>query len=166
MPALEAGVRAPEINLTDLEGHKFSLHEALKKGPVVAAFFKVSCPVCQFTFPYLEKIFKAHRKSGKASFVAVSQDRVTETKAFNKEFGITLPTVLDEPGKYLASNAYGLTNVPTIFLISPEGEIELSIVGWSRKDMEKLNARLAALSGSAPAQLFRSGENVPDYKPG
>jgi peroxiredoxin len=166
MPALEAGVRGPEINLADLEGHKFALHEALKKGPVVAAFFKVSCPVCQFTFPYLEKIFKAHGKSGNISFVAISQDRVTETKAFNKEYGITFLTLLDEPGKYLASNGYRLTNVPSIFLISRDSEIEMSIVGWSRKDMENLNVRLATLSGSAPAQLFRSGENVPEYKPG
>ncbi len=68
MPALEAGVQAPEIELQYLDGSKFSLKEARKKGPVVAAFFKVSCPVCQMAFPYLERVFRAYEKSGKFTF--------------------------------------------------------------------------------------------------
>lgn len=165
MPALVAGVRAPEINLPSLDGGKFSLQEALKGGPVVAAFFKVSCPVCQFALPYLERIFKAYGKTGKFTFVGISQDDAADTKAFAKQYGVTFPMLLDPPGKYPASNAYGLTNVPTVFLIS-EGEIESSIVSWSKAEMEELGARLAEVSQAAPAQIFRSGEQVPEYKPG
>jgi cytochrome c biogenesis protein CcmG, thiol:disulfide interchange protein DsbE len=166
MPALESGVLAPEINLTFLDGRKFALKNALKAGPVVAAFFKVSCPVCQFAFPYLERLFKAYGSSGKFTFAGVSQDSASDTKAFNREFGITFPILLDDKGKYPASNAYGLTNVPTIFLISPEGEIDASIVGWSKPDMEQLNQKLARISGQPPAPLFALGEKVPDHKPG
>jgi|SRR5215831_415613 len=165
MPALVAGVRAPEISLATLDGAKFSLEEALKRGPVVAAFFKVSCPVCQLAFPYVERIYKAYGKSGKLTLVGVSQDDPAATKAFARDYGITFPILLDPPGKYPASNAYGLTNVPTVFLIS-EGEIESSIVSWSKADMEQLSARLAKLCQAAPVQIFRSGEKVPDYKPG
>src|SRR5215469_10099835 len=118
MPALEAGIQAPEINLSALDGQKFSLKEALQRGPVVAAFFKVNCPVCQFAFPYLEKIFKAYGQTGKFTLVGISQNDATETKNFNREYGITFPSLLDPKGKYPASNAYGLTNVPTVFLIS------------------------------------------------
>src|SRR5580765_7529253 len=64
MPALEAGVQAPEIELQYLDGRKFSLKEERKKGPVVAVFFKVSCPVCHMALPYLERIFKAYEKNG------------------------------------------------------------------------------------------------------
>jgi cytochrome c biogenesis protein CcmG/thiol:disulfide interchange protein DsbE len=166
MPALESGVLAPEINLSFLDGRKFSLKEVLQRGPVAAAFFKVSCPVCQFAFPYLERIFKAYGHSGKFTLVGISQDSAADTKAFHREFGVTFPTLLDEKGKYPASNAYGLTNVPTIFLISPEGEVEASIVGWSKADMEQLNQKLARVSGQAPAQIFAAGEKVPEYKPG
>ena len=165
MPALASGVRAPEISLATLDGAKFSLEEALKRGPVVAAFFKVSCPVCQLAFPYVERIYKAYGKSGKLTLVGVSQDDPAATKAFARDYGITFPILLDPPGKYPASNAYGLTNVPTVFLIS-EGEIESSIVSWSKADMEQLSARLAKLCQAAPVQIFRSGEKVPDYKPG
>jgi peroxiredoxin len=166
MPALEVGIQAPEISLALVDGQKFSLQDALKRGPVVAAFFKVNCPVCQFAFPYLEKIFRAYSQSGKFTLVGISQNDSVETRAFNREFGITFPTLLDEKGKYPVSNAYGLTNVPTVFLISTAGEIETSSVAWSKQDMEQLNQKLARLSGKPVIKLFAPGENVPDYKPG
>jgi cytochrome c biogenesis protein CcmG, thiol:disulfide interchange protein DsbE len=166
MPALESGVLAPEINLSFLDGRKFALKDALKSGPVVAAFFKVSCPVCQFAFPYLERLFKAYGASRKFTLAGISQDTAADTKSFNREYGITFPTLLDEKGKYPASNAYGLTNVPTMFLISSDGEIESSIVGWSKPDMEQLDRKLAQLAGQTPSGLFAAGERVPEYKPG
>ena len=87
MPALTAGVQAPDIQLSVLDGTKFSLETALKKGPVVAAFFKVSCPVCQLAFPYIERIYKAYKGAGKFTLVGVSQDDASDTQAFNREFG-------------------------------------------------------------------------------
>jgi len=166
MAALEAGVQAPEIELQDTNGHKFSLKEARKKGPVVAAFFKVSCPVCQLAFPYLDRIYKAYEKSGKFSFMGVSQDNSAETKAFNQKFSVTFPVLLDPAGKYPVSNAYKLTNVPTVFLISPEGEIEFATVSWSKADMEQLSRRLANISDMPAEQIFKAGEKVPEFKPG
>lgn len=165
MPALAAGVHAPDINLTTVDGRKFALREALKKGPVVTAFFKVSCPVCQMAFPYIERLYKAYGKSGKLTLVGISQDSASDTQQFNHEFGLTFPVLIDEKG-YPASNAYGLTNVPTVFLISPEGEVERSIVSWSKADMEELNRKLAEVSGMKPAALFRAGEQVAEFKPG
>src|SRR6266567_4924201 len=147
MAALGTGVEAPEINLSYLDGRKFSLAEARNKGPVVAAFFKVSCPVCQMAFPYLERIFKAYNKSSTFTFVGISQDNASDTQAFNRSFGVTFPVLLDPVGKYPASNAYGLTNVPTFFLISPEGEIDTSSVSWSKAEVEELNRKLSSLRG-------------------
>lgn len=166
MPALEAGVAAPEIRLPQIDGGEFSLSQARKRGPTVAAFFKVNCPVCQLAFPYLERIYKAYGASGKFAFVGVSQNDAGDTKDFIRRYGTTFPMLLDDTRKYPASNAYKLTNVPSIFLISPEGEVELSSVGWSKQDMEELNRRLAEISAVKPVALFKPGEQVPDYKPG
>jgi len=165
MPALASGVHAPDIELSFVDGSKFSLRDALTRGPVLTAFFKVSCPVCQMAFPYVERLYQAYGKSGKVTFVSVSQDDARDTLDFNAEFGITLPALIDSKG-YPVSNAYGLTNVPTIFLISQEGEIERSIVSWSKPDMEELNRKLAEICGVKPAELFRKGERVAEFKPG
>ena len=166
MPAIGAGVRAPEINLLSVDGSKFASQDTLKRGPLVAAFFKVSCPVCQLALPYVERLFKAYGKNGRVTLVGVSQDNAADTKEFNSKFGVTFPTLLDEKGKYPASNAYGLTNVPSTFLIDPQSEIELSSVGWSKAEMERLNHRLAEVSGLQPKPLFAPGEKIPEFKPG
>jgi cytochrome c biogenesis protein CcmG/thiol:disulfide interchange protein DsbE len=166
MPALETGVRAPEIELSLTDGSGFSLMEARMLGSVVLAFFKVDCPVCQFTFPYLERIFKSYAATGTFTMAGISQDNAADTEAFIRRYGITFPVALDPADQYPASNAYGLTNVPSIFLISDECEIGESIVSWSKADMERLNRTLAELSGMPPAEIFPANEDVPEFKIG
>ena len=165
MAALEAGVSAPDFTLNGMNGERIALTEARKKGPVVAAFFKITCPVCQYALPFLERIFRAYAR-GPATLVGVSQNDKKQTAAFAREYGITFPLLLDDTRTYPASNAYGLTNVPSIFLISTGGKVELSSVGWSKRDVEDLNARVAKAAGAAPAQIFKPGEDVADFKPG
>jgi peroxiredoxin len=165
MAALTAGTKAPDISLGAVDGKTFSLQEALKNGPVLAAFFKVSCPVCQYTFPYLERLHKAHGDE-KITIVGISQDDKRNTNAFLKEYGITFPTLLDDPNGYPVSNAYGLTNVPTWFLIGQAGEIEMSSVGWAKKEVEDLNIRLAELRKLSPLPLFQTGEDVRYFRAG
>jgi peroxiredoxin len=142
----------------------FSLQEALKRGPVVAAFFKISCPVCQFTLPYLERIYRAY-PGGAVTIIGVSQDEQNYTEAFAREYGITFPLLLDPVDRYPVSNAYDLTNVPTIFLING-GEVKLSMVGWDKRDMDMLNAAAARAAGVPAQPLFRKGEDVPVSKAG
>jgi peroxiredoxin len=165
MAALQAGTKAPDISLAATDGTAFSLQNALKKGPVVAAFFKVSCPVCQYAFPYFERVYKAHGGQN-VTFVAISQDDKRNTAAFLKEFGVTFPTLLDDPNGYPVSNAYGLTNVPTWFLIGQDGEIEISSVGWVKQEVEDLNRKLADLQKAPLAQLFKPGEEVREFRAG
>jgi peroxiredoxin len=165
MTALATGKKAPEFDLKTLEGKRFSLADELVHGPVVLAFFKVSCPTCQYTFPFLERLHKAYGKSG-VRLVGVSQNDAKDTAAFVKEFGVTFPVLLDEVGKYPVSNAYGLTNVPTLFWIAQDGEIEVSSVGWIRSDFEQINRKMAESGKAAPAAMFRAGESVLDFRAG
>ena len=114
MAALATGTKAPDFELRTLDGKPFSLNDKLARGPVVLAFFKVSCPTCQYALPFLERLHKAYGHNG-VTLVGVSQNDAGDTGAFNKEFGITFPMLLDDTRSYPASNAYGLTNVPSIF---------------------------------------------------
>jgi peroxiredoxin len=166
MTALASGVHAPDFTLPLLDSSgNFSLQQARQRGPVLAAFFKISCPVCQLAFPYLQRLFAAYGGRNVA-IVGVSQDNAADTQDFCRQFGIKFPVALDELKKYPASNAYGLTNVPSLFWISPKGAIELSSVGWAKAEIEEINQRLAASTGMPKAEIFGSGENVPEFKPG
>ncbi len=165
MSALNPGTVAPDVTLPTLDGKQFSLKGALGQGPVLLAFFKVSCPVCQYTFPYLERIYKAHGK-GKVTIVGVSQNSKKDTAAFLKEYGVTFPVLLDDTNSYPASNAYGLTNVPTLFWINPDGRIEVSSVGWVRKEIDEINHKAADAGAAMPVPLFGPKENVPEFRAG
>ncbi len=165
MAALPAGVRAPDFKLTTIDGRTVSLQEALRHGPVLLAFFKVGCPVCQYAFPFFERMYRANHDA-KISFLGISQDNARDTQAFLKQLGISFPVALDNPADYAVSNAYGLTNVPTLFYIAPDGEIEISSVSWSKADIEAVNEKLAALRRRPPATLWRKGDDVRDYRPG
>jgi len=165
MTHIVTGNKAPDFSLKDSNGRDYSLSALLEKGPVVAAFFKVSCPVCQFTFPFLERLHERYGKS--ATFLGISQDDAKATTKFTNEYGVKFPMPMDESGKnYPASNAYGLTNVPTVFLIEPDGTVSLVGLGFDKKGLEQIAASLAERQHIALAALFRPDERIPDHKPG
>ncbi|MGA2720345.1 MAG: TlpA disulfide reductase family protein [Candidatus Acidiferrales bacterium] len=164
MSALSSGKTAPSISLSTVEGEKVSLADALAKGPVLAAFFKVSCPTCQFTFPFLERMYEMFG-GGNFTFWAISQNDAEDTRSFAEKYGVKFPALLDEKG-YPVSNQFGLTNVPTMFLIGQDGTIQVTSVGFSKPDLEQIAAAAARATGKPAVPLFKSGEAVPEYKPG
>ena len=76
---IEAGHKAPDFSLKALDGKEYSLEKLLERGPAVVAFFKISCPVCQFTFPFLQRLHERYAGDG-ASVIGVSQDDARSTK--------------------------------------------------------------------------------------
>jgi peroxiredoxin len=161
---MQAGDKASLFNLRDAAGNEYSLAEELRKGPVIAAFFKISCPVCQFTFPFLERLFKMYG-ANTASFLAISQDDALDTREFCVEYGVTFPALLDDES-YTVSNLYGLTNVPSIFLIGVDGIVRVASIGFDKSNLEKISSELAEITKRPAAALFRAGEVVPSFKPG
>lgn len=153
---LPAGERAPDFTLQRLEGGDAALREILSKGPAVLAFFKVNCPVCQMTFPYLERI---HAGNGLPVY-GVSQNCADDTREFSKHFGLTLPMLLDtEASGFPASNAYGISSVPTLFLVERDGTISQVSEGWHKGEIAELGTR-------AGVQPFRPSDHVPEAKSG
>lgn len=151
---LETGARAPDFRLVDLDGAPHDLNDLLSSGPVLLAFFKTTCPTCQFTFPFLERLHPALR------LFAVSQDNADDTREFNREFGVTFPALLDRAEEgYPASNAFGISHVPSLFLIERDG-----VIGWTSEGFVKKD--LAALAQRAGVRPFKRGEHVPEMQPG
>jgi peroxiredoxin len=165
LATLPAGEPAPAISLKDTSGQTVSFEEALKKGPVVAAFFKVSCPTCQFTFPFLERMHETYADSN-FTILGISQNDASDTREFSAEFGVKFPLLIDDEDTYTASNEYGITNVPSIFLISQDGRILERSVGFGKRDLENMAKEAARATGKSSAPLFKPGEVIPEHKPG
>ena len=164
MTDIHSGNSAPDFSLSGLDGKTYTLKALLQRGPVVAAFFKISCPVCQFTVPFLERLFQRYGGNA-ATFLGISQDDAKSTAKFAAQYGLTFPIVIDAKG-YTASNAYGLTMVPTIFLVETDRTVKVSSMGFAKQDLETIAAELATRQNLSPAALFRSDERIPAQKPG
>jgi|SRR3954470_1281205 cytochrome c biogenesis protein CcmG/thiol:disulfide interchange protein DsbE len=164
MSTIGPGATAPEIELKSTTGSDFKLSDARKSAPVLAAFFKVECPTCQYALPFLQRLHRAY--GDKVRVVAISQNPKADTEAFMKQYGVTMPVALDDTKRYPASNAYKLTNVPSVFLITPEGKVEHTMIGWVKPEFEQINAAIAKAAGAVPAAIFKPGEEVKEFKAG
>ena len=162
MAALIAGSKAPTFTLPLVEGGEFSLKEALKESSVVIAFFKVSCPVCQFAFPLYDRLAQK-LKALDVKMIGVSQDDRASTLDFMRKFGVNFPVALDGRG-YIVSNAYGLTNVPTVFEVQQDGTVATSSVSWAREEVEAIYRKYVAEGTAAP--LFDRREQIAEFRAG
>jgi len=152
---LAAGSKAPGFVLDRLEGGRESLEEILARGPALVALYKISCPVCQLALPFLDRISK-----GSLQVIAISQDDERGTHRFRETFKVAMPTLLDrERDGYPVSNGFGITHVPSLFLIDRDGTITLAQSGFVKSELDALGKR----SG---VETFRPGEKVPEWKGG
>ena len=155
MSQLPIGTSAPLFELKTPDGRSFRLSEALQRGPVVLVFYKASCPTCQFTFPFIQQIYSKLRNSAGWTLWGISQDDVDETIEFGRQHGITFELLIDEY-PYAVSSAYGLHNVPAIFMIESGGTIILSEFGFSK----------SALNRIAGVSFFTANDGLPATRPG
>jgi peroxiredoxin len=153
---IEPGSPAPDFRLQRLDGGEARLQELIADGPTLFAFFKVSCPVCQLAFPFLDRI---HSPATRPVY-GISQNDSADTREFIKRFSIGLPILLDrEDAKFPASNAYEISSVPTMFLVERDGSVSRVIEGWNKREVEWLGKQ-------AGVNPFRENDNVPAWKAG
>lgn len=157
---LAAGAAAPEVDLPLWGGGQFHLAAARQKGPVLLAFFKVNCPVCQFSFPFLQRL--ASRAGNGVQVVGVGQNGAEAVARFARQYGVHFPIALDAGPGHGASRAYGLDFVPAVFWIGPEGRIRRAASGFDRDEF----SAIAAEADAGP--LFSASElrQLPARRPG
>ena len=71
-----------------------------------------------------------------------------------------------ESAPWNTSVSYGLSTVPTLFLVDADGEVLFSSPGLSRDDLLEAANRAAALSGGEPANPFPEDAKIPPFRPG
>src|SRR5436305_326405 len=116
MKQLPVGAPAPDFSLQLLNGQVFRLSEQVRNGPLVLVFYKASCPTCQFTLPYLQRIYSELGERSKYRIIGVSQDDLSESRSFVDHFGFKFDIAIDEH-PYSVSSDYRVEYVPTIFVV-------------------------------------------------
>jgi peroxiredoxin len=156
--ALDPGTPFPSIALRDETGAPV----APPTGETLYAVFKTTCPTCELAWPYLDRI---RRIGDGLQVVAVSQDNPAKSQEFAERLGTRLNTSYD-PNPWPASDALGLTSVPTLFRVGADGVVAETIVGFDRERFRGLARRAATLAGKPPLDLFRPEDQAPAIKPG
>ncbi len=157
---LKVGQKAPDFKLKDTKGNMWKF--PLTTNTCLLVFYKVSCPTCQLTLPFVEKLYKAY--GSKITFLGIAQDTESEVKDFLLKYKLSFPQLIDAPA-YSVSLTYDIKVVPTLYLINAEGEIISVEESFVKSFMEFLNEKLAHLCAIEPISLFE-GISVPSFKPG
>jgi len=155
MSQISIGNRAPDFELKDFKGETHRLSEALARGPVALIFYKGDCPTCQFTFPYVQRIFSQVGQTTGWTLWGISEDDSDETRRFANQHGITFDLLIDEH-PYPVSADYGLQFVPAIFLIQADGKIIVSDYGFTKAGLNQL----------AGFEFFTPNDGLPATRPG
>lgn len=152
---------APDFSLPRLANGKEQLYSSDGRLTFLV-FYKFSCPTCQLALPYINKIYEAYGND--VRIFAIAQDNAEKTEQFAKDYGLTLPLLLDE-SPYPVSRQYQLVSVPSIFLINPDHTIRYSGEGFVKQELMNLADVIAEKTGKPQIELFGS-ESVPEFKPG
>ncbi len=150
---LAPGDPASSLDLPDATTGE-SLADPWRDGAVVLAFFKTTCPVCQMAAPKVQAL----SESG-VRVVAVGEDPPAEIRSYSERHGQKV-TTLSEAAPYLASDAYGIDTVPTLFFVDEEGIVRDAVASWDR---DRWNRFAEAAGGTAVSD---EGDGLPPFRPG
>jgi peroxiredoxin len=138
---------APDFEHRDLGGHPVRLSD-LRGRTVVIDFFATWCEPCVLQPPELNKVWNAHRQSGKLVVLGVETSGATPEEV--RRWGEEHRAVADYPLLVGAdedlARRFDINGFPATVVVDPEGRIADVVVGLSHAD--EIEERIRPLIGS------------------
>jgi thiol-disulfide isomerase/thioredoxin len=144
------GDSAPVGKLVTLDGKEIDT-ASLKGKVVIVDFWATWCGPCKRGLPLLQEFASSMKDNDKVVVYPVNvweraeddAKRVELVKGFWNDAKYTMPTLLDMSNEYVG--AYGVTGIPTMIIIGPDGTIADIHVGFDEKLVENLTAKVKKL---------------------
>ena len=115
---------APSLQGTLLNGQTIDL-QSLQGKPVLLYFWATWCPVCKMTQHSIDDISKNHT----VITVAMNSGTDQEVTDYLVENQLDFPVIPDDAG--VIASQYGVSGVPTSFIINADGNIAFTEVGYT-----------------------------------
>jgi peroxiredoxin len=119
---------APDFQLTDIDDGTQRSLSALRGHVVVLNFWASWCPPCRQEAPDLQQTWASYRHRGVRFLGIDERDNDAAARAFEREFGITYPSVADAPGG-LAQD-FRLIGLPTTIIVDGSGQMRYRFTGY------------------------------------
>ena|SRR5438105_6447815 len=133
----------------------------LGRRPTALFFYKVTCEVSQMAAPKAQLLGEAYPDH----VVGVGEDPPEVLERFSRTYGMAIPSVPDEE-PFPASDAYGISAVPTLFLVDADGVVDDVVQSWDRDGYNRVSERLAELTGSPYREISDEDDGFPSFRPG
>jgi thiol-disulfide isomerase/thioredoxin len=129
---------APDWKFKDLDGKEVSL-AGLRGNVVIIDFWATWCGPCRKTMPLIDKFFQGNKRDNVKVYginVWERQKDPEKVKGFIQTNGFKFPILF---GDDKVTSNYGVTGIPTLFVIDPEGNIAFRHVGYNPNIAETLS---------------------------
>lgn len=130
------GKPVPAFTLVTLSGQSLSLG-GQGGGPAVINFWASWCVPCREEAPLLREFAQKARNVRVVG--VIFQDQPEAARAFEQEFAIPYPSVLDPQSRTAID--FGVAGVPETFFIDAQGIVQAKQSGPLTRDSLRLNAR-------------------------
>jgi cytochrome c biogenesis protein CcmG/thiol:disulfide interchange protein DsbE len=136
LPILGGANSGGSITLRTLHGH-----------PVVVNFWSESCIPCRAEVPYLQRTYAQYASHGEFTLLGINQaDPRDDIATFGRQFKVTYPLLFDKGSA--VNTAYGITAIPTTYLIDGHGIVRAASITQLTPALMKRG--LAAIGVSIP----------------
>lgn len=143
---------APKFNAVSLEDKTFNLNE-LRGKVVVVTFWSTHCPPCVTGISKFNQLVEEY-KNQNVVFLAVTGENPEIVKRFLRKKPFKFNIISNGLGVMMkfAGSADGrlMMPTPTHYLINQAGEIEMKLIGYSKK--EKLESQIKRLLSKTDAE--------------
>lgn len=135
---------APDFTLADLAGRAVALHD-FRGRLVLVNLWATWCVPCREEMPALETLHRDWGGRGLAVLAVNHQEPPELAMAFAREYGLTLPVLLDPEGE--VASRYRAVGLPATYLVDGRGMLVGTMLGfrdWRSRDARAYLDRLLA----------------------
>lgn len=134
IPMLAVGDKAPQFEVSDIDGNLYSLEDQIGEHVVVISFWSFFCEPCKRTLRTLNEVHRRYHLHG-VDVVAVSlegEPMLTRIRSRVYQERLEFTFLLDEPkgDSYEIADPYMVPGTPALYIIDKSGTIVFAKAGY------------------------------------
>jgi peroxiredoxin len=147
LSALDVGDEAASFVLPGLDkSYVYSKNIFNGENWVLLDFYATTCENCNEKLPVVEELYLKYQNTNfTCLLIATDAEGTTVVKPFFQSRPTPLTILVDR--YQVMAGKYGVENIPTVFLVNPDGRIEYRLVGKSDTMVDEIEGFLSGLNG-------------------